>query len=130
MAGEALLGNCRGFGSLGATMKYLLIISLPLVVIFFSGCGEVRVREASERPRQQVKKAEEQLEMAEALRQAGKAGGKPADRKIIYTGSVALIADDFDNSESRLLELVREHEGYLAESDIHNQPGAPRSGTW
>jgi hypothetical protein len=55
---------------------------------------------------------------------------KPTPRKIIYTGNVDLIVNDFDKAEQQLRLLVEEHEGYLAKSQIYNQPGAPRSGTW
>jgi hypothetical protein len=55
---------------------------------------------------------------------------KPAPRKIIYTGVVDLIVDDFDKAERQLRQLVEDHEGYLANSEIHNHPGVPRSGTW
>ncbi len=41
-----------------------------------------------------------------------------------------LIVDDFVKAEQQLRQLVEEHEGYLADSAIHNQPGSPRSGTW
>jgi hypothetical protein len=38
--------------------------------------------------------------------------------------------DDFDKAEQQLRQLVAGHDGYLANSEIHNQPGVPRSGTW
>jgi hypothetical protein len=55
---------------------------------------------------------------------------KPTPRKIIYTGVVDLIVDDFDAAETQLRQSVEEHKGYLSNSEIHNQPGSPRSGTW
>jgi hypothetical protein len=60
------------------------------------------------------------------------AGGadKPTPRKIIYTGTLDLIVDDFEGAEQQLRQLVEEHEGYLADYNIHNQPGSPRSGVW
>ncbi len=58
------------------------------------------------------------------------AADKATPRKIIYTGQVDLVVEDFDRTEQQLRQLVEEHEGYLANSDIHNQPGVPRSGTW
>jgi hypothetical protein len=102
-------------------MRQILIVSLPLVVVVASGCGGNAVRMAGEVA---------QGGKAGAAGQAGNAAGKGAPRKIIYTGFVDLIVDDFDGSESRLLQLVGEHEGYLADSDIYNHPHAPRSGTW
>jgi hypothetical protein len=58
------------------------------------------------------------------------AADKPAPRKIIYTGLVDLIVDDFDKGEQQLRQLVEDNGGYVDNSDIYNQPGAPRSGTW
>jgi hypothetical protein len=102
-------------------MRQTLIISLLLVIALVLGCG--KVREMNSRTMVQREGAAEQGPAANAAEQA-----KP--RKIIYTGLVDLIVDDFDGSEGRLLQLVEEQEGYLAQSDIYNQPGSPRSGTW
>jgi hypothetical protein len=104
-------------------MRYLLLNSSSLVAVLALGCGGDKVPGRS-------KMAAEQRERAEEPRQAGNAAGKAAPRKIIYTGFVDLIVDDFDGSESRLLQLVEDNEGYLAESAIYNQPHSPRSGTW
>jgi len=51
-------------------------------------------------------------------------------RKIIYTAQIELIADDFDKVEQELDQLVKDHDAYVAKSDIHGSPGVPRSGTW
>ncbi|HEY7330570.1 MAG TPA: DUF4349 domain-containing protein [Gemmataceae bacterium] len=103
-------------------MRQFLILFLLLVVAFFLGCGGVqKARLAKEAPPEQKGGG------------GGAAGGvenKAAPRKIIYTGLIDLIVDEFDGSEGQLLELVQEHEGYLAESDVYNQPGSPRSGMW
>lgn len=101
-------------------MRHFLIISLSLIVVLCFGCGGRQGQPPVGR---------------EAARGGAKAGevkqaGKAAPRKVIYTGFVDLIVDDFDGSESRLLQLVQEYEGYLADSDIYNQPHSPRSGTW
>ena len=61
---------------------------------------------------------------------AAPAADKAAPRKIIYTGIVDLIVEDFDKSEQEMRQLVAENGGYVDSSDIYNQPGAPRSGTW
>jgi hypothetical protein len=61
---------------------------------------------------------------------AAPAADQPAPRKIIYTGAVDLIVDDFDKAEQQLRQLVEENQGYLANSEIQNHPGVPRSGTW
>lgn len=105
-------------------MRRFLIISLSLLTASVISCsGGQEVRLAGRRNPAQDEKAGEGVP-------AGKAADKAVPRKIIYTGSVDLIVDDFDSGENRLLQLVQEHEGYLADSDIYNQPHSPRSGTW
>src|SRR6516165_3827836 len=47
---------------------------------------------------------------------AAPAADKPTPRKIIYTGVIDLIVDDFDKAELLLRQLVEEHKGYLANS--------------
>ncbi len=98
-------------------MRRLMIPSLSLVVVLCFSCGG---------------KQEAPLGQRAAGNKGGGGGAeaKVMPRKIIYTGFVDVIVDDFDGSEGRLLQLVQEHEGYLADSDIYNQPGTPRSGTW
>lgn len=104
-------------------MRHLMSPSLSLVFFFLFGCGGVQ-----EAPRE--RRAAQENKGGGGGKPAGGAEAKATPRKIIYTGVVDVIVDDFDGSESRLLQLVGEHEGYLADSDIYNQPGTPRSGTW
>jgi hypothetical protein len=51
-------------------------------------------------------------------------------RKIIYTGTVDLIVDDFDKAQEELTRLVADMKGYIAASDVQGERGAPRSGRW
>jgi hypothetical protein len=51
-------------------------------------------------------------------------------RKIIYTGRVELIVDDFDKAESGLQTLLGEQQGYISSAEVTGQPGEPRFGTW
>jgi hypothetical protein len=51
-------------------------------------------------------------------------------RKIIYTGTIDLIVDDFDKVEEELTRLVSENKGYISSSDIQGERGVPRSGRW
>jgi uncharacterized cupin superfamily protein len=103
-------------------MRHCMILSLSLVIVLFFGCGGGREAPLGREAAQENQGGER--------KPAGGAEGKAMPRKIIYTGFVDLIVDDFDGSEGRLLQLVQEHEGYLADSDIYNQPGTPRWGTW
>jgi hypothetical protein len=61
---------------------------------------------------------------------AAKAEEAPAPRKIIYTGKVDLIVDDFDRTEQQLRDLLKEQNGYVAKSEVAGTPGSPRRGSW
>jgi hypothetical protein len=78
----------------------------------------------------QAKKPEGNAQPGGGRAVAAPGAAKPTPRKIIYTGNVDLIVDDFDKAEQQLRQLVEEHEGHLAKSQIYNRPGSPRSGEW
>jgi hypothetical protein len=70
---------------------------------------------------------------APAVRKPGdgvKEEPKTEARKIIYTGQVELIVEDFDQGEQGLLKLLGELKGYVASSETTGRPGEPRSGHW
>ncbi|MGH7225305.1 MAG: DUF4349 domain-containing protein, partial [Gemmataceae bacterium] len=119
-------------------MRQLIKLALLLVVGFFLGCGgekAVPFKGAAANNGGGGDGGRGGRNPAQAEKEGGglpadKAADKATPRKIIYTGLVDLIVDDFDGSESQLRQLIEDNEGYLADSDIHNQPGSPRSGTW
>ncbi|MFO0876357.1 MAG: DUF4349 domain-containing protein [Gemmataceae bacterium] len=51
-------------------------------------------------------------------------------RKIIYTGRVELVVEEFDAAQEQLLHLLEAHKGYVARSEITGRPGEPRHGQW
>ncbi len=51
-------------------------------------------------------------------------------RKIIYTATVDLVVESFDETPAAIEQLVRKHNGYVARSNIYSTPGRPRSGQW
>jgi hypothetical protein len=67
---------------------------------------------------------------AAARKQKEAAKAKPVERKIIYTATIEVIVEDFDQASSAMLDLLKERGGYVAHSDVDNMPGAPRQGTW
>jgi hypothetical protein len=77
-------------------------------------------------------------EPASAKSDLGEAGeaqqgdGKPLpiDRKIIQTGDVRVVVTDFPKAEQELLQLVQQHKGYLAKSEISGSVGSTRQGSW
>jgi hypothetical protein len=58
------------------------------------------------------------------------AAEKPIPRKIIYSATVDLISDDFDKAEQELQRLIKDHNGYVARSEVRGSPGSPRFGNW
>jgi Domain of unknown function (DUF4349) len=55
---------------------------------------------------------------------------KPLPRKIIYTADVDLLVDNFSGAAQKLQELIKQHQGLLAQSEINSDPGRPRFGRW
>ncbi len=53
-----------------------------------------------------------------------------ADRKIIYTATVDLVTDDLNALEPKLLALVTESGGFVAETNQTGSAGGQRSATW
>jgi hypothetical protein len=68
---------------------------------------------------------------AEKKPEAGRADA-PAkvERKIIYTVEATLVVEDFPRAKETLLQLIKDHQGYVAKSALSGTPGDPRSGTW
>jgi hypothetical protein len=73
-----------------------------------------------------------------AARQDKAAGGKeakaadaPAEpRKIIFTAQMELTVEDFDKASDQLKTIVKEHNAYVARSEVRGAPGSPRDGSW
>lgn len=53
-----------------------------------------------------------------------------ADRKIIYTATVDLVTDDLNAFEPRLLAMIQEASGFVAETNQTGTAGGQRSATW
>jgi hypothetical protein len=121
-------------------MTHRLYLLLFFGLLFLVGCSseDYKSPQAEDRARREAprEQAEDAVQVAQGDKKpvgnapAAPAADKATPRKIIYTGVVDLVVDDFDKAEQQLRQLVADHEGYLANSEIHNQPGAPRSGTW
>ena len=52
------------------------------------------------------------------------------ERKIIYVADVSLVVEDFAQTEEELPELVKQFDGYLAETTVDRTHGEYRSGRW
>lgn len=52
------------------------------------------------------------------------------DRKIIYTGIVEAVIQDFDAGQKKLLETVQQYQGVIAQSEVAGTAGTQRTGRW
>lgn len=52
------------------------------------------------------------------------------NRKIIYSASIELVVEDFTGVPDRVVALVKQFEGYVADSRLSGASGKSRSGTW
>jgi hypothetical protein len=51
-------------------------------------------------------------------------------RKIIYNAGIDLLVDNLTEASAKLDNLVKDHRGLVAQSDVNTNPHFPRSGTW
>jgi len=113
-------------------MRYAIV--LPLFVVGVAiGCGHEMKKE-----NQPVRQGEALLLLENkhaaigekaALAEAEK---KAADvpRKIKYTCEIRLIVAEIAPAAAQLAALVKEHKGYIAQSEESTSPGAIRQGMW
>jgi hypothetical protein len=53
-----------------------------------------------------------------------------AARKIIYDARVDVLVDSLSSAEQAVLDLIKEHDGFLAESDQSSATSTRRTATW
>lgn len=53
-----------------------------------------------------------------------------ANRKIIYTADVELVSEDINALEPKLLEMISQAEGFIAETNQTGSSGNQRTATW
>lgn len=69
----------------------------------------------------------------QALTGPGAAVAPPAEqalRKIIYSANVELVVENFEGVPERVAALVKQYDGYIADSSIAGASGASRRATW
>jgi hypothetical protein len=97
---------------------------LPLVAVLLSlglGCGEAGTRFA----------AETQFAAAPLnAPQAPAPSGEISRRKIIYNANIDLAVERLSDAATSLDNLVKQHHGLMAGSEINSNPHTPRSATW
>lgn len=74
--------------------------------------------------------AEAPAEGAPAAKDAAVAPEAAVERKIIYVADVALVVEDFATVQTRIPDLVRKFDGYLAQAVADRTQGAYPSGRW
>ena len=57
-------------------------------------------------------------------------GSARPDRKIIYTATIQLVAEDFATAGDKVIELVKQFEGYVADSRLLGSRGDNRRAAW
>jgi hypothetical protein len=116
----------------------LPFLCLALATLALSGCaGETKetFKSASSRIGGDKQEARQDVAarapaLAEAPEAPAGAQKKVEQRKLIYTGRVELIVDDFDKAETGLRTLLGEQKGYISAAEVTGEPGEPRFGTW
>ncbi len=73
--------------------------------------------------------------MPAAVKPAAAAAGqaapaRPVSRKIVFTGQVEVVADNFDQAAEELTQLVQAQQGYVAKSELRGSTGESRTGLW
>jgi hypothetical protein len=58
------------------------------------------------------------------------APAKSMPRKIIYNADVSLVVKNLDESERELKEIIKTHDGIIANAEISGSSGMRRQGTW
>jgi hypothetical protein len=117
-------------------IRGIVLLCLAIVpAVVASGCGAGQeAREAAERA--EVTSNLKQVGMAVAnydgsREQATTKTQAPAiPRKIIYDARIDLVVESLGGLESSVMNLVKEHDGFLAESDVATQVSTQRTATW
>jgi hypothetical protein len=123
---------CRLANPIGRIVLLGLAI-MPAVVL--SGCGAIQeARESAERaePTNNIKQLGLALANYDSQGDQGTAKTKTPviRRKIIYDARIDLVVDSLNGLEATIMDLVKQHGGFLAESDLVSQISTQRTATW
>jgi hypothetical protein len=108
-------------------MKYFLLF-LFAGLLFVAGCGGSAERTTRARTEVDIPQAGAPGRANQEIE--GAVPEAPQPRKIIYTGQVSVIVDDFDKAQEELIQLAGQFKGYVAGSDLQGSPGNRRTGNW
>ncbi|HEY2840553.1 MAG TPA: DUF4349 domain-containing protein [Pirellulales bacterium] len=122
--------------------RYALQVLFLLALLMIIGCGEaVRKSAPTSADAYPSRAGESTATRGEAGPPASGIGGKEvavasnapapgANRKIIFTARIESVVENFDNIPTKLAELVKQADGYVADSSLSGSTGRNRSGTW
>src|SRR5690606_13414491 len=142
---EPLAVQVRNFGGITMrnTVKYLCrLLAVVFAATTLAGCGgeesDSFSAASSSMSSDETASAVESKAASEPAPNSPPVGGggfqaqnvSAVPRKIIYTAEVSLVVEQLTPAQQKLMALVRAHKGYVAETSIGGEAGAPRSGRW
>jgi hypothetical protein len=114
-------------------MRFLGFLGLMAIVAL--GCGAESRRSANAGKRMDEQAAAESAHGAPATSEKSPESVKLPDtaalqRKIIFTGTVELVVEQFDPIPAKIAALAKQFNAYVSKSTIGGSPGTPRRGQW
>jgi hypothetical protein len=108
---------------------------LGLMAIITLGCGMDAKRSANAGKRADSGAAAESASDAPASSAQPRESAKPPNidtlqRKIIFTGTVELVVEQFDPVPTKIAALAKQFNAYVSKSNIAGSQGTPRHGQW
>jgi hypothetical protein len=109
------------------SVVFLILTMLSTSIVY--GCG---AEEGSRYSRTKVLPEETPIAQGEQTKTAAQAPGKPARaaRKIIYDARIDLLVDSLNATEQAISKIIKENDGFLAESDQSSSQQNQRRATW
>ena len=118
------------------------MLTLATCGILLAGCGQMEAdfgpRSPAREPQASFDTTLERQPKPVSLADDNVAGGEHSggpgesavDRKIIYTATMSIVVESFDEVETTINRLVKTHHGYIANFNENRSQGANRAATW
>lgn len=95
-----------------------------MCVALVAGCG------AGDAPAKFANEANFTEPAPEGQVEGGPIAASSVQRRIIYNATVDLVVEDFSPVPDKVSALVKQVDGFVADSEVHGQIGDPRGGYW
>lgn len=121
---------------LSITAVRVLVASVALAVGASTlGCGaaesSVDAKRTASAVNDEAEFAQPSVEsMAEGRARPGETEPAVRDRKIVYNATLDIVVDSYDGVEEKVGDLVKEHQGFVANSSLGAKVGTRRRGSW